>query len=270
MATYVVGDIQGCFDQFQCLLEMVKFNPDKDVIWSVGDLINRGPSNLATLRWFHERRDNVVVVLGNHDLHLMAVSAGARKMSKSDNFDDILDAPDRETLIGWLHHQPLIHHEHGATLVHAGIPPMWSVSEAVERAAEVESVLRGPDCIRFFNAMYGNDPIIWSDELTGMTRLRVITNYLTRMRYCTKKGKLDLVSKGPTPTANTLKGKKVAPWFSHQSKRTKDDVVLFGHWASLDGVTDSPNVIALDTGCVWGNKMTLMALESRTFYRCDC
>ena len=123
MATYVVGDIQGCFDQFQCLLEKVSFNPDRDVIWSVGDLINRGSNNLATLRWFHERRDNAVVVLGNHDLHLMAVSAGARKMSKSDNFDDILDAPDRETLIAWLHHQPLMHHEHGVTLVHAGIPP---------------------------------------------------------------------------------------------------------------------------------------------------
>ena len=182
MATYVVGDIQGCFDQFQCLLEKVSFNPDRDVIWSVGDLINRGSNNLATLRWFHERRDNAVVVLGNHDLHLMAVSAGARKMSKSDNFDDILDAPDREILIEWLHHQPLMHHEHGVTLVHAGIPPMWSVSEALDRAAEVEKVLRGSDCIRFFNAMYGNDPIVWDNQITGMTRLRVITNYLTRMR----------------------------------------------------------------------------------------
>ena len=270
MATYVVGDIQGCFDQFQCLLKEVSFNPDRDVIWSVGDLINRGSNNLATLRWFHERRDNAVVVLGNHDLHLMAVSAGARKMSKSDTFDDILDAPDQETLIEWLHHQPLMHHEHGVTLVHAGIPPMWSVNEALNRAAEVEKVLRGPDCIRFFNAMYGNDPIAWDDQLTGMTRLRVITNYLTRMRHCTKKGKLDLISKGPTPTANALKGKKVAPWFSHEGRRTKDDLVIFGHWASIDGVTDSPNVIGLDTGCVWGNKMTLMALESRTFYRCNC
>ena len=118
--------------------------------------------------------------------------------------------------------------------------------------------------------MYGNDPIVWDDQLTGMTRLRVITNYLTRMRHCTKKGKLDLISKGPTPAANALIGKKVAPWFSHEARRTKDDVVIFGHWASIDGVTDSPNVIGLDTGCVWGNKMTLMALESRTFYRCNC
>ena len=270
MATYVVGDIQGCFEQFQCLLKKVHFNPDKDVIWSVGDLINRGPKNLATLRWFHERRDNAVVVLGNHDLHLMAVSAGTRNMSKSDNFDDILEAPDREKLVTWLHHQPLIHHEHGVTVVHAGIPPMSSISEALKRAAEVETVLQGPNCISVFNAMYGNDPSAWSEDLTGLTRLRVITNYLTRMRYCTKKGKLDLVSKGSTPQANTLKGKKVAPWFSHESRRTKDDLVIFGHWASLDGVTDSTNVIGLDTGCVWGNKMTLMALESRTFYLCNC
>ena len=178
----------------------------------------------------------------------MAVSAGARKMSKSDNFDDILDAPERETLIEWLHHQPLIHHQYGVTLVHAGIPPMWTINDAINRASEVEAVLRAPNCIAFFNEMYGNDPIVWSDDLTGMTRLRVITNYLTRMRYCTKKGKLDLISKGSTPTANALAGKKVAPWFSHENRLTKTDRVIFGHWASIDGMTNSVNTIALDTG----------------------
>lgn len=270
MTTYVVGDIQGCFEPFQCLLRKVKFNADRDVIWSVGDLINRGPQNLQTLKWFYDRRDNATIVLGNHDLHLMAVSAGARKMSKSDNFDDILDAPERETLIEWLHHQPLIHHQYGVTLVHAGIPPMWTINDAINRASEVEAVLRAPNCIAFFNEMYGNDPIVWSDDLTGMTRLRVITNYLTRMRYCTKKGKLDLISKGSTPTANALAGKKVAPWFSHENRLTKTDRVIFGHWASIDGMTNSVNTIALDTGCVWGNKMTLMELESGVLHRCSC
>ena len=150
MATYVVGDIQGCFKPFQCLLKEVEFDPSKDVVWSVGDLINRGPKNLKTLRWFYEHRDSVVVVLGNHDLHLMAVAAGARKMSKSDNFEHILDAPDRDVLLSWLRQQPLAHHEHGVTLVHAGIPPMWTVEQTLGYAREVESVLRGSENYAFF------------------------------------------------------------------------------------------------------------------------
>ena len=142
MTTYVVGDIQGCFDPFQCLLERVNFDPAKDVIWSVGDLINRGPANLETLRWFFEHRDSAVIVLGNHDLHLMAVAAGARKMSKSDNFGDILQAPDRDSLLAWLRQQPLAHHDQGVTLVHAGIPPMWSIKQTLRYAKEVETVLQ--------------------------------------------------------------------------------------------------------------------------------
>ena len=270
MTTYVVGDIQGCFKPFQCLLERVEFDPSKDVVWSVGDLINRGPDNLKTLRWFYKHRDSVVVVLGNHDLHLMAVAAGARKMSKSDNFGDILEAPDKDVLLAWLCQQPLAHHEHGVTMVHAGIPPIWTVEETLDYAKEVESVLQGPDNSAFFEAMYGNDPGVWSDDLTGMTRLRVITNYLTRMRYCTKKGKLDLVNKGPKPKTDALKGKKVAPWFKHEHRLTAEDTIIFGHWASLEGVTKSPTAIALDTGCVWGNKMTLLDLDTRTFHRCKC
>ena len=270
MTTYVVGDIQGCFDPFQCLLERVNFDPAKDVIWSVGDLINRGPANLETLRWFFAHRDRAVVVLGNHDLHLMAVAAGARKMSKSDNFGDILQAPDRDSLLAWLRQQPLAHHDKGVTLVHAGIPPMWSIKQTLRYAKEVETVLQGPNYKAFFDAMYGNEPVVWSDKLEGMTRLRVITNYLTRMRYCTKKGKLDLINKGPKPKTNALKGKKVAPWFSHEERRAAADTIIFGHWASLEGVTDSPNAIALDTGCVWGNKMTMLDLDSRTLHRCRC
>jgi len=270
MSTYVVGDIQGCFAPFQQLLERVKFNPDKDRLWSVGDLVNRGPDNLSVLRWFYAHRDNVTMVLGNHDLHLMAVSAGARKPSRADNFHDILEASDREPLIEWLHYQPLVHHEKKVTMVHAGIPPIWTVQDALDRAWEVENALQGARCKEFLTQMYGNDPFMWQDSLSGVTRLRVITNYLTRMRYCTRKGKLDLISKGPVPVPDALSGKKVAPWFSHERRLTKGQTIIFGHWASLEGMTDDPKVIGLDTGCVWGNVMTLYELETGRRFTCEC
>jgi len=270
MSTYVVGDIQGCFEPFQCLLSEVNFNPDKDRLWSVGDLINRGPQSLETLRWFYAHRDNITMVLGNHDLHLMAVSAGARKPSRKDNFHDILEAPDRTQLIEWLHYQPLAYHEDGITMVHAGIPPLWTIEDTLQRAWEVENVLQGPRCAEFFAEMYGNDPFVWNDSLSGMTRLRVITNYLTRMRYCTRKGKMDLVSKGPQPIPDAITGKKVAPWFSHKTRLTQGETIIFGHWASLEGITDDLQTIALDTGCVWGGAMTLYELESGKRHRCEC
>ena len=270
MATYVVGDIQGCFAPFQSLLDKVRFNPDKDRLWSVGDLVNRGPHNLETLRWFYAHRDNVTMVLGNHDLHLLAVSAGARAPSRNDNLDDILDAPDRDTLIEWLHFQPLAYHESGVTMVHAGIPPLWSIEDALQRAWEVETALQGARCVEFLTEMYGNDPYVWDDQLSGLTRLRVITNYLTRMRYCTRKGKLDLISKGPQPIPDAVAGKKVAPWFSHKRRLTKGQTIIFGHWASLEEMTDDPKVIGLDTGCVWGNVMTLYELETGRRFTCEC
>ena len=270
MSTYVVGDIQGCFGPFQCLLERVKFNPDKDRLWSVGDLINRGPGNIEVLRWFYAHRDNVTMVLGNHDLHLMAVSCGARKPSRKDNLEDILDAPDREQLIEWLHFQPLAHFEDGVTMVHAGIPPIWTVQDTLDRAWEVENALQGARCEEFLTEMYGNDPHVWEDSLSGMTRLRVITNYLTRMRYCTRKGKLDLISKGPQPIPDAVAGKKVAPWFSHKRRLTKGQTIIFGHWASLEGMTDNHKVIGLDTGCVWGNALTFYELEKGRRVTCEC
>ena len=270
MATYVVGDIQGCFEPFMALLAKLKFNPDTDRLWSVGDLVNRGPGNIQTLRWFYEHRDNVTMVLGNHDLHLLAVSCGARKPSRKDNLDDILEAPDRDQLIEWLHFQPLAYHENGVTMVHAGIPPMWTVEDTLQRAWEVENALQGARCQEFLSEMYGNDPYAWDDSLSGMARLRVITNYLTRMRYCTRKGKLDLVSKGPTPIPDALAGKKVAPWFSHKKRLTRGETIIFGHWASLEGMTDDPQVIALDTGCVWGGSLIAYELETGERVACDC
>ncbi len=270
MSTYVVGDIQGCFKPFMQLLKDVNFNPKQDRLWSVGDLINRGPMNLSTLRWFYEHRDCVTVVLGNHDLHLLAVVSGARTMGRTDNFDDILDAPDREQLCHWLVHRPLAHHEQGVTMVHAGIPPQWSIGDTLRHAKEVEAVLRSPQCVDFLGTMYGNEPYIWRNELRYLTRLRVITNYLTRMRYCTRKGKLDLVSKGAKPNANALAGKQVLPWFSHVNRKSRDDTIIFGHWASLEGITDNARVIALDTGCVWGQCMTLYELETGQRWRTAC
>ncbi|MCB1679452.1 MAG: symmetrical bis(5'-nucleosyl)-tetraphosphatase [Halioglobus sp.] len=267
MSTYVVGDIQGCLQPLKCLLRKVQFDPAKDVLWSVGDVVNRGPKCLKTLRFLYKMRGSLVMVLGNHDLHLLGVAAGVRAPHRSDTFDKLLAAPDRDTLLDWLLHRPLIHREHGFTMVHAGIPPQWSVSQAMGYAGEVEAVLRSPDCLVFFQAMYGNEPAVWSDDLSGMTRLRVITNYLTRMRFCTKKGVLDLTSKGTTPNKSK---KKLAPWFAHPGRKTAGDKILFGHWASLEGVTGNPNAIALDTGCVWGRKLSLYQLETGQWTQCQC
>ncbi|RLQ21176.1 symmetrical bis(5'-nucleosyl)-tetraphosphatase [Seongchinamella sediminis] len=267
MATYAVGDIQGCLQPLKCLLRQVDFDPARDVLWSTGDIVNRGPKCLKTLRFLYNMRDSLVMVLGNHDLHLLAVAAGVRQPTSSDTLDKILAAPDREELLNWLLHQPLIHHEHDHTLVHAGIPPQWSVKKAIKLAGEVEAVLQSEQCTEFFRQMYGNEPAVWSADLKGMERLRVITNYLTRMRYCTSEGWLDLVSKGPEPPCN---GKKVSAWFSHPNRKTRDDKIIFGHWASLEGRTDSPNAIGLDTGCVWGGAMSLYCLETQQWNRCQC
>jgi len=270
VTTYVVGDIQGCFESFQCLLKRVAFDPDRDRLWSVGDLVNRGPDNLATLRWFYEHRDAVQVVLGNHDLHLLASRAGAGRMGKSDNFDDILDAPDGDTLMDWLQQQPLLHRDGDTLMAHAGIPPIWNADEAQERADEVAAELRSERAGVFFQAMYGNEPWIWSEHLSGLARFRVITNYFTRMRYCTPQGGLDLKSKGPAPASPWLAGHPVAPWFHHPHKLEDHERVLFGHWASLDGKTNSSQFIGLDTGCVWGGALTFYNLETGKRQRCDC
>jgi bis(5'-nucleosyl)-tetraphosphatase (symmetrical) len=267
VSTYAVGDIQGCLQALKCALKRVEFNPDRDVLWSVGDIVNRGPRCLKTLRFLYDMRDNLVLVLGNHDLHLLAVAAGVRAPNRSDTLDKILQAPDKEKLLAWLLHRPLIHREHGFTLVHAGIPPQWSVEDAIDRAREVERVLQSPDCIEFLKQMYGNEPLLWSDDLTGMTRLRVITNYLTRMRFCTSQGVLDLDSKGPSPNLGKI---AVSAWFSHPRRKTAKERILFGHWASIEGQTDHPNAIGLDTGCVWGGAISLYELETGRWTRCQC
>ena len=272
MSTWVVGDLQGCLQPLQCLLERVEFNSDRDMLWSVGDLVNRGPSCLDTLRWLHERRDNLRVVLGNHDLHLLAAAAGHKSLSRSDTLAPILEAPDRDRLLDWLRQRPLLWQEHDVTLVHAGIPPQWSVSEAAARAREVEAVLREDDYEDFFAAMYGNSPDCWDDSLTGNDRLRVITNYFTRMRYCSAEGRLDLVSKGPlqAPEGPTASDPALKAWFLHANRRAANERIVFGHWAALEGHTGVDTAIALDTGCVWGGHMTLYCLETEQRETCAC
>lgn len=268
MATYAVGDLQGCLEPLQCLMKKVQFNPDKDTLWLVGDLINRGPQSLETLQYLYDMRDNVVAVLGNHDLHLLAVAYGHRLPSDSDTLDDILITKHSETLFDWLRQCPLIHHDSklGFTMVHAGIPPQWSLRKALKRANEVETVLKSDQFDHFLAKMYGNQPAIWSRYLKGLDRLRIITNYFTRMRFCDSKGRLELQAK--SGVNNAPKG--YAPWFSHPNRKTRKDKIIFGHWAALEGYTGVENVYALDSGCVWGGHMTMFCLEDERYFYCDC
>ena len=269
MATYAVGDLQGCLEPLQCLLEQVAFDPAKDRLWLVGDLVNRGPQSLATLRFLYGIRESLVCVLGNHDLHLLAAGYNIERLKKSDTLREILEAPDRAELLEWLRQQKLMHYDEqrDIALVHAGIPPQWSLRKALKYAAEVEEVLR--DDIRitpFLDGMYGNEPAKWDNDLKGVPRLRVITNYFTRMRFCTAEGKLDLKTKEGVGTAPP--GYK--PWFTYKERKTKDLKIIFGHWAALEGQCDEPGIFALDTGCVWGGAMTLMNVDTGERLQCQC
>lgn len=264
MATYAVGDLQGCLQPLKQLLALVNFDPKKDTLWLTGDLINRGPESLDTLRFIYALRDSVVSVLGNHDLHLLAVAAGVRQASPSDTLEEILHAPDKEILLNWLRQRPLLHYdpELKYAIVHAGIPPQWSLKKALKRAHEVEQVLQSELCDLFLLTMYGNKPSIWKKELEQTKRWRVITNYFTRMRFCDAEGKLELTSKAGIHHAP----KGYAPWFEHLNRKTYHDRIIFGHWAALEGQAYSENVFALDTGFVWGNKMTMMRLEDQKLF----
>lgn len=264
MATYAIGDIQGCLEPLKALLKKFDFNREKDRLWIAGDLVNRGPDSLPTLRFLYELREHIDIVLGNHDLHLLAVAAGFKKPTPSDTLDEILVAPDRSDLLNWLRMQPLVHHDSSLnfTMVHAGIPPQWSVNEALTYAKEVEDILKGNHINDFLKVMYGNNPNSWNESLTGMDRIRLITNYFTRMRFCTPHGELELTTK--STACDSPKG--YHPWFSVNNRKAKDDNIIFGHWASLQGQTDQKNIFALDTGCVWGGELTAMRLEDKEIF----
>ncbi|GAB6039827.1 symmetrical bis(5'-nucleosyl)-tetraphosphatase [Endothiovibrio diazotrophicus] len=257
MALYVVGDLQGCLEPLKRLLDTVRFDPAADTLWLTGDLINRGPHSLEALRFVKGMGRNALTVLGNHDLHLLAVAYGPHKLKKKDTLDAILEAHDRETLLRWLLHRPLLHFDEprNLTLVHAGVHPLWTLEQARVYAAELETVLRGDDAFEYFEEMYGDTPGHWADSHGGIDRLRAITNAFTRMRMCDLQGHLDMKYKGAP-------GGQPAgwfPWFDHPGRRATDTHILFGHWAAL-GVHEGAGVTALDSGCVWGARLTALRL----------
>ena len=260
MATYAIGDVQGCFDELQALLSKVKFAP-RDRLWFVGDLVNRGPKSLAVLRFVRELRQRAVVVLGNHDLHLVTQHEGFAKPRKDDTFTDVLDAPDRRELVDWLRTRPMMHAEGNCTMVHAGLVPQWSVNKALGLAKEVETALAGRGYRDFLANLYGSKPDEWRDDLKGWDRLRVIVNAMTRLRFCTAEGKMDFKAKG----AKAPKGFR--PWFDLRPKEKQRFVV--GHWSAL-GLKVTERLAALDSGCVWGGKLTAFRLEDRTLHAVPC
>lgn len=266
MAIYAIGDVQGCYDALLLLLKKTGYKPDHDQLWFAGDLVNRGPKSLDTLRFVKQHAS--ACVLGNHDLHLLAGTAREKFRRKKDSLDEVFDAPDREELIDWLRQQPLLHHDtaSGYAMVHAGLPLQWDLHQAKHCAQEVEAVLRSDSYTDFFDHMYGNQPDIWSDDLDGWDRLRFITNCFTRLRYCSKEGHLALDEKGPPGT----QGHGLRPWFKWKHRKSRDINIIFGHWSTL-GAYDGNNVHALDTGCLWGGKLTALKLGSDpTRIELDC
>lgn len=265
MAIYAVGDVQGCYAELEQLLALLRFDPASDQLWLVGDLVNRGPDSLAVLRLVKSLGDSAITVLGNHDLHLLAVAAGAAELHRSDTLSEILRAPDRDELLAWLRRQRLLYAQDGFVLVHAGLLPQWSVKQALGLAHEVESALCGDDYATFLARMYGNAPHGWDDDLAGYKRLRVIVNALTRMRICTREGEMEFKFKGEVEhiPAGYL------PWFDVPQRASAGETVIFGHWSAL-GLKTDPHVIALDTGCLWGGPMSAIRLEDRELFQVSC
>jgi len=265
MSIYAVGDIQGCYTELEQMLKLIAFDQKKDQLWLVGDLVNRGSGSLEVLRLVKSLGDSAITVLGNHDLHLLAVAAGVAERHRSDTLDEILAAPDREELLGWLRYQRLIHVQDNYVLLHAGLFPGWSVQQAQTLAHEVEQKLRGDDYVTLLKTMYGNTPKLWDEALTGHERLRVITNALTRMRICTAAGEMEFKFKGEVkdiPSGHL-------PWFDMPERASADATVVFGHWSAL-GLVNRPNVIALDTGCLWGSALSAIRLQDRKIFQVSC
>ena len=261
MAVYAIGDIQGCYDELQELLAILRFDRQRDRLWFVGDLVNRGPKSLETLRFVRGLGSAAITVLGNHDLHLLAAAHGIRP----DNIDDdtlepILAAPDREALIDWLRCQPLLHYdaELGYLMVHAGLPPQWDLELAQRCADEVETVLRGHRLEAFLSSMYGNKPRQWSADLDGWDRLRFIVNCFTRMRFCDRNGRLELKSSGPPGT----QPEDYYPWYEIPGRASAGINIIFGHWSSLR-TTSIPGIFPTDSGCLWGGQLTALRIDTR-------
>jgi bis(5'-nucleosyl)-tetraphosphatase (symmetrical) len=259
VALYAIGDIQGCYDELRRLLDQIQFDPERDRLWFVGDLVNRGPNSLEVLRFVKGLGERAVTVLGNHDLHLLALSQRVdRNQDRGHTLDSVLTAPDRDELLEWLRRRPLMHYskKHDFSLIHAGLPPQWDIATALRHAQEVEQALQDERFPEFCRQMYGNRPERWNPFLRGMSRLRFITNCFTRLRFCDAKGNLALKEKGaPGNQPPTL-----MPWFVVPNRASRYDRILFGHWSTL-GYQSNHNAWSLDTGCIWGGQLTALKLR---------
>lgn len=262
---WMIGDLQGCNDALLRLLDHPDIATDPHAhFWFAGDLINRGPQSLQTLRTVMSLGGRATCVLGNHDIHLLAVAAGIRKPGKSDTVDDILNAPDAEGILDWMRHRPLMHRAHGHILVHAGILPSWSADQAQRLAREVETALRGPRWKSALERIYGNEPNFWDSRLENGKRLRVIVNAMTRMRMCTLDGKMDFSFKGaPNPKTDLV------PWFDVPGRVIEHETIVFGHWSTL-GLMIRPEAICLDSGCVWGRQLTALRMHDHKLVQVNC
>ena len=262
MALYAIGDIQGCHAEFCQLLDLIGFSPREDRLWLVGDLVNRGPGSLAVLREVMALGDAAVSVLGNHDFHLLTVAAGHRKPHRSDTLDAVLAAPDRDALVAWLTARPLVVAEGDLVMVHAGFLPSWTVATALALSAEAQAMLAGDHAHEFLRVLYGDEPHRWSDDLAGFDRLRAVVNACTRLRFCTADDAMELTEKrGP---AHVPAG--FLPWFAHPNRRTSAATVVCGHWSTLELLL-APNVLMLDSGCLWGGPLTGVRLSDRRLYQ---
>lgn len=268
MANYAIGDLQGCFKPLQQLLTTIRFEPTRDRLWLTGDLVNRGPESLKVLRFLKKLPLQPYIVLGNHDLHFLAVAYQALPPHPKDTFQDILAAEDKEELCDWLRHQPMLQHDTqlGFTMTHAGIFPLWSLEQAKQYAKEIEQLLQGEQYQRFLTNQYGDSPNFWREDLAGWERYRFIVNSFTRMRLCTIDGRLELITK--TGLAKVPEG--LLPWFEFPDRRAGEDNLLFGHWAALNGKVQQPHIFPLDTGCIWGGCLTAMRLEDQQYFRIKC
>ena len=253
---YLIGDLQGCCDPFDQLLATLGFSPSRDRLYVLGDLVNRGPQSLRTLARLHELGDAAHCLLGNHDLHLLAIAHGVRRPHRGDTLDTILSDPRRDAWLDWLRHRDMALETCGWLLVHAGVVPQWTAAQTLAYAREIETMLRGPELAQFLPVMYGNEPRRWDDRLQGPDRWRFVVNVLTRLRFCSADGELALeVKEGPEAAPPGM-----LPWFDHPTRRTADTPIAFGHWSTL-GLVDRPNLLAIDTGCVWGGALTAVRVD---------
>ena len=265
MATYAIGDVQGCFDELLQLVAKIEFKPGADRLWFVGDLVNRGPQSLEVLRYVKDLGESAVVVLGNHDLHLLAVAEGFASQHNDDTLNAVLSAPDCRELLSWLRGRPMLYREENRVLVHAGLLPQWTTCMAARLAAEVEEELGGSRYREFLSRLYGSKPDHWSDDLRGADRWRVIVNAMTRMRFCSTDGVMEFATKGEVDVAPA----GFIPWFDVPARKTKDDVIVCGHWSAM-GLKISPGLLGIDTGCVWGRRLTAIRLEDRRLFQVGC